>query len=446
MWDLKIDTRRLVEGFSTSVLWDRPNVLWNKADDWWNDNYVTDSNTAAFLSATGIIDPNKQNYINNLVIALKNQGIWNKMKAIYPFVSEQRNLLNNTDTFSGWSLEGGTLTGGFTDPLGGNTAYKYVNNSSQGLWANQTFTEASTTYTQSIWVKSVSGANVNFILSNGSGPTGQVNLTATGTWQRVSNTSVFDVGGSLYLRNVLDAAGIYVWHPQVELGNLTDYQVTINAQEQFAAAYKYNLKDPQDTDAAFRLKIFGSWTFTPTGAKPNGTNAYMDTTLNIKNVLPNTNNQHISFYSRTIGGVAGTYYTMGSLDVGTTLTSMMIRWTLSSDIDSNYIYISDPWTAPTSAPFTDTSTHGFYLGSRNSTNNVKSYRNGIKRSDYTSTPNAIAPNYNLYISARNYGGTANFFDYKQCAFATIGDGLTDAEAVALYTIVQQFQTALNRQV
>jgi hypothetical protein len=133
MWDLKIDTRRLVEGFSTSVLWERPNILWNKADDWWNDNYVTDPSTAAFLSATGIIDPNKQNYVNNLVIALKNQGLWNKMKAVYPFVSEQRNLLNNTDTFSGWLLEGGTLTGGFTDPQGGTTAYKYTNPGTQPI-------------------------------------------------------------------------------------------------------------------------------------------------------------------------------------------------------------------------------------------------------------------------------------------------------------------------
>jgi len=209
---------------------------------------------------------------------------------------------------------------------------------------------------------------------------------------------------------------------------------------------KFNLINPQDTDAAFRLVFNGGWTFDNTGATPNGSNAYADTKLNIKNILPDTNNQHISFYSRTIGGVAGTYYTMGALDVGDALTSMLIRWTLSSDIDSNYMYISDPWTASTPAAFTDAATHGFYLGSRNSTNNVKSYRNGVKRSDYTSTPNSIAPNYNLYLSARNYSGAANFFDYKQCAFASIGFGLTETEASNLYTAVQRFQTTLGRQV
>jgi hypothetical protein len=444
MWDLKIDTRRLVEGFSTSVPWDRPNVLWNKADDWWNDNYVTDSNTAAFLSATGIIDPNKQNYINNLVIALKNQGIWNKAKAIYPFVSEQRNLLNNTDTFLGWSLEGGVLTSGFTDPLGGNTAYKYVHNSSQGLWANQTFTEASTTYTQSIWVKSVSGANVNFILSSGNGPTGQVNLTATGTWQRVTNTSFFDAGGSLYLRNVLDAAGIYVWHPQVELGNLTDYQVTINAQEQFAAAYKYNLKDPQDTDAAFRLKIFGSWTFTPTGAKPNGTNAYMDT-----NFLPSTsylnNNTHISVYSRTnASGPSACVIGTATNSNATPLITIYARDSIAGYIMDAYNYTNNRITTSSTL-----SSAAFFINSRTSSTVFKSFRNGTQlgtTNSSTNSNNITTCDKAMYIGALNYNGSAAQFSNYEQAFSSIGDGLTDAEAATLYTIVQQFQTALNRQV
>jgi hypothetical protein len=431
MWDLKIDTRRLVEGFSTSVPWDRPNVLWNKADDWWNDNYVTDSNTAAFLSATGIIDPNKQNYINNLVIALKNQGIWNKAKAIYPFVSEQRNLLNNTDTFLGWTPEGGTLTGGFTDPLGGNTAYKFINNSSNGLWANQGFTETSTTYTQSIWVKSVSGANVNFILSSGNGPTGQVNLTATGTWQRVSNTNTFDVGGSFYIRNVLDAAGIYVWHPQVELGNLTDYQVTINAQEQFAAAYKYNLKDPQDTDAAFRLKIFGSWTFTPTGAKPNGTNAYMDTGLVPSSVLA-LNSTHLSFYSRTLN-------TTNQIDMASIPSSFAFNLLLmASDGSAPLFGINSTLTSGTG------NSQAYFIANRNSSTTQSIFRNGVK-SEFTLNSINI-PSFALSIGAANIGGTVSRFSNRQTAFVTAGDGLTDAEVLALNTIVQQFQAALNRQV
>jgi hypothetical protein len=339
-------------------------------------------------------------------------------------------LLNNTDTFLGWSPEGGTLTGGFTDPLGGNTAYKYVHNSSNGLWANQTFTETSTTYTQSIWVKSVSGANVNFILSSGNGPTGQVNLTATGTWQRVSNTSTFDVGGSFYIRNVLDAAGIYVWHPQVELGNLTDYQVTINAQEQFAAAYKYNLKDPQDTDAAFRLKIFGTWTFTPTGAKGNGTNSYIDTGLNPLTVL-SQNSTHISLYSKT--NSVSNFYDMGA------------RSTNFLDLAIGYGGQTYGGVYANESTFTDTDSRGFYQSNRIVSTEQTVWKNGVKR--VTSAFSSNTPmSLNIYISGYNLNGTPTLFSNRQYAFATIGDGLSDSEAAMLYTIVQQFQTALNRQV
>ena len=35
---------------------------------------------------------------------------------------------------------------------------------------------------------------------------------------------------------------------------------------------------------------------------------------------------------------------------------------------------------------------------------------------------------------------------RECAFASIGEGLTDAEMGDLYTIVQTFQTALGRNV
>ena len=436
MWDLKLDTRRLVEGFSTSVLWERPNVLWNKADDWWNDNYVTDPSTAAFLSATGIIDPNKQNYVNNLVIALKNQGLWNKMKAIYPFVSEQRNLLNNTDTFSGWVLESGNLTGGFTDPQGGTTAYKYTNPGTQGLWANQTFTLASTTYTQSIWVKSVSGTNTTFDLSSGNGSTGKITVTATSTWQRVSNTTFLDAGGSMYIVNISNPAGIYVWHPQVELGNLTDYQVTINAQEQFAAAFKYNLKDPQDTDAAFRLKIFGTWTFSPTGAKPNGTNAYMDTNFNPNTSLTSILSAHIAIYSRT--------QSRGGCDASVLQGGAEL--TIAADLNLIGIYGLSNIGSQYAGNLSSNTSVGFFLANRQSATNNKIIQGTTTLATQTASSASIKPNANVWVGGQNSNGSLQYATSRQQAFVSIGDGLTDAEALALQTIIQQFQVNWNRAV
>jgi hypothetical protein len=263
-----------------------------------------------------------------------------------------------------------------------------------------------------------------------------VNLTATGTWQRVTNTSFLDAGGSLYLRNVLDAAGIYVWHPQVELGNLTDYQVTINAQEQFAAAYKYNLKDPQDTDAAFRLKIFGTWTFTPTGATPNGTNAYMDTGFN-----PSTNltipSSHQSQYQRNNASDSGF---RGVWDGGG--ASLRLEFAVNSgSFSGNCAYWSN---GAGGFPSLIANSNGLILA-RSLSAGISFYRNGTSFASGTSST-ANFPNRNYWLGALNNNGSASFYSNMPFSWFSLGDGLTDAEAATLYTIVQQFQVNWNRAV
>jgi len=65
-----------------------------------------------------------------------------------------------------------------------------------------------------------------------------------------------------------------------------------------ATTHKWNLKDPRDLNAAFRLVFSGGWTHSSTGALPNGTNAYADTFLN-ENTILTLNNEHLSYYSRT---------------------------------------------------------------------------------------------------------------------------------------------------
>ena len=43
-----------------------------------------------------------------------------------------------------------------------------------------------------------------------------------------------------------------------------------------ATSHKFNLKDPRDLDAAFRLQFNGGWTHNSNGVTPNGTNGYAD--------------------------------------------------------------------------------------------------------------------------------------------------------------------------
>jgi len=430
MWDLKIDTRRLVEGFSTSVPWDRPNVLWNKADDWWNDNYVTDSNTAAFLSATGIIDPNKQNYVNNLVIALKNQGIWNKAKAIYPFVSEQRNLLNYTEDFSNsyWQVLGGALKSPnyAAAPNGTTTGCRVYNG---GALQTAGISKEIGTYVLSFYVKMTAGGTGTLrVFLDGGVTTTVVNVTAS--WTRVQVSKTFATVDSGTVGFFVDS-DVLIWGPQFELGSTaTDYQVTINAQEQFAAAYKYNLKDPQDTDAAFRLKIFGTWTFTPTGAKPNGTNAYMDTNFNPQALGGFTNDYSMFMYTRTLNvgnGGNGIGFGGDRIDI---FDFGGIRYFTCGIIETQVN--------------TGTTWIGLSLGSRISSTSNKLYRNNTNTYS-NNTLNTSTSFLNQNLSMGSMGGTAFFTNYQYALFG-MGNGLTDAEAAALYTIVQQFQTSMARQV
>jgi len=194
-----------------------------------------------------------------------------------------------------------------------------------------------------------------------------------------------------------------------------------------STTHKYNLKDPQDTDGAFRLVFSGGWTHSSTGALPNGTNAYADTKLNASTVLSSFNSNHISFYSRTqnltdsanMGGGSGSAYF--TLEKAT-------NWNGSTFLN----YGIDPTT-------------GLFINARTANNVQKLYRNGSQLGSTNTTTSTASANANLYLGARNIGG-GNQYAARECAFATIGDGLNDTESSNLYTAVQAFQTTLSRNV
>ena len=99
-----------------------------------------------------------------------------------------------------------------------------------------------------------------------------------------------------------------------------------------------------------------------------------------------------------------------------------------------------------SASFVNNNSTGFYITSRTANNSLKAYKNNSLVATDTTTITAISNPYRIYIGAANSSNTPLFYDLKECAFASIGDGLTDAEALNFYTAVQAFQTTLGRQV
>jgi len=203
-----------------------------------------------------------------------------------------------------------------------------------------------------------------------------------------------------------------------------------------ASSHKWNLKDARDLDAAFRLVFSGGWTHSSNGATPNGTNGIADSFL-----TANTLSQfstHLSYYSRTNND--GSYFEMGYGAASSRIT-MGIKYLGTGYYDQN-----DNSNGRITVSMSSTNSTGLFLMSRTANNVQKAYRNsGQIGSTNTNTITSSLPNNKIQLGAFTDG--VNFiYSNRQCAFASIGDGLTDTEAANLYTAVQAYQTTLNRQV
>ena len=199
-----------------------------------------------------------------------------------------------------------------------------------------------------------------------------------------------------------------------------------------AAACAQNL-----VSSSFTGTFSGGWTFSSTGATPNGANGYMDTGLNTNSNLV-FSSSHLSFYSRTSNSAG--FIT----DIGNDTGSSYFRLRLFEATTTGWALIT---TIPTWARNTSvTNSLGFYLGSRTSSSKLIFQKNNTILATSTVLESIALPNNNTLLGALNNNGSRAEYSTRQCAFASIGDGLTDTEASDFYTAVQAFQTTLSRQV
>ena len=195
-----------------------------------------------------------------------------------------------------------------------------------------------------------------------------------------------------------------------------------------AAACAQNLKS-----SSFTGTFTSGWTFASSGVTPNGTSAYMNTNMNAFSNL-SLNSTHYSYYSRT--NISANQIEMGVLISGNTPSYLLFSFS-----GVGYSAINGTEALRTSAA---NPTTGFLIGSRSSSTEEKYYTNNVSQTR-TATSVSIS-NANIYIGAVNQNNNPNPLSTKQCAFASIGDGLTDTQASNFYTAVQAFQTTLSRNV
>jgi hypothetical protein len=200
-----------------------------------------------------------------------------------------------------------------------------------------------------------------------------------------------------------------------------------------ATTHKFNLKNPLDTDAAFRLSFVGGWTHSSNGALPNGTNAYADTFL-IPSVYLSLNSIHGSVYSRT-NTDALTVLFGSSFNTSTRDFNIFPRLT-----NLSYFRVNSLNDAGVS---TGSDSRGWFCANRISSTQTRNYRNSTQY--ILNTASNLIANLSVLLSANN-NPSFRYYSNREIAFSSFGSGLSDSEAALFYNIIQAFQTTLNRQV
>ena len=203
-----------------------------------------------------------------------------------------------------------------------------------------------------------------------------------------------------------------------------------------ANSHKFNLKDPRDLDAAFRLAFSGGWTHDANGAKPNGTNAYAQTFLVPSSVL-SVNNHAASYYSGTnLSEPSADPINLGAFNsITQAITLSKPNATLNSRLNSTINTVAN------------TVMKGFNHTTKTSASVSKLYQNGVAVS--TGVGGGTLPTVEIYLGTLNLIGTAYVSGYVRNDFrfcAVSSNSVSDANALLMYQIVQQFQTDLSRQV
>ena len=198
-----------------------------------------------------------------------------------------------------------------------------------------------------------------------------------------------------------------------------------------SGSHSLNLKDPRDSDSAYRLVFSGSWSHTSSGSRATSNtggsgNGWADTFMPFSTL--NMSSYHWSYYS-TQTAINADEYTFLGVDFS----------------DFFNVYNTNKYYAGSGGliDIVGGTFDAFHLLTRPTNTLYNIFRNSSKIATSTSgPPSPKSTKISLaVIKNNNYG-----WNPLNCAFASIGDGLTDTEAVNFYTAVQRFQTTLGRQV
>ncbi len=218
-----------------------------------------------------------------------------------------------------------------------------------------------------------------------------------------------------------------------------------------AERHKYNLKNPVNSDAAFRLSFYNSWTHTGAGATPISILSYADTHMKLVDRVPQ--------YSFT----GATY-----LNVATQSEKKILFCVSGGDQDNGTVFLQCGAYNPISGivqlsgivgesshPANGSATFAGLIGMTCYRDNVFNlYKNAtivgsntFSRRYYFHVQRPMDAFHTLLIAGRQGVPTPSYAAYNlQRAFDFFGYGMINSMYTDLNAIISNFQTALNRNV
>jgi len=207
-----------------------------------------------------------------------------------------------------------------------------------------------------------------------------------------------------------------------------------------ASTHKFNLKDPRDLDAAFRLTFFGSPTHSADGMQGNGSSQYARTHITPLSHF-SLNNASGFCYINQSGNVGYDFASWGGALFGGGFFLTVYR---SAGNPNSLITVNNVTSDSLSAAST---IEGFNGINRINSTQTQFNKNGTINTFTRNSENRSRVQ--IYLMAFNDGGGGNFespgaYSNRRYAFFSFGEGLDSIEQGNLKTIIDTFQTALGR--
>ena len=205
-----------------------------------------------------------------------------------------------------------------------------------------------------------------------------------------------------------------------------------------AESHKWNLKDPRDSNDAYRLTFAGGWIHTSMGVKTNGSNTTANTNLSLRTVLGSTSTQHtLGIYINENPSTRLSYRSDISASDGSATSTPNI-YQYSGGGTTHIVDMTTNWWSWLTPITRDV--RGLTEFKRYNSKYTCGFVNGYEVQDWRNM--TTSPYYNP-IASVNIGSSDSLNRYST---AYVADLLNSLDSYLMYLAVQKFNTTLARQI